>query len=89
MQRACLLIATLASGLSAAVCFVGGLTSLVGSSPELGALLVFVLTPVMIAQAIVFSHVREQLGARDAEATDTRISDTAGTPWEKDSGHTS
>ena len=88
-MKACLFVATLSSLFGALLCVVSGVSLLSSSqSGWNGLLLIFLGTPYSIASAIVFDFVRSRWDDERPVKEPVRMSDTKGTPWEKNPGHT-
>lgn len=87
-MKTCLFVATLSSIFGALVCIVLGVTLLPSSSGWIGLLIILLGTPYSIASAIVFDYVRERLDDERPGTETVSVSETAGTPWERNPEHT-
>lgn len=58
------------------------------SGKLLAAFLFLLGVPILISQMIVFDYVRTRLAASEAKSTSEEASDTLGTPWHNNPGHT-
>lgn len=88
-MKGCLFIATLASLFGALVCVALGVSLLSSSqSGWIGLLMIFLGTPYSVASAIVFDFVRVRFDDERPVKEPVTISETKGTPWERNPGHT-
>ena len=87
MKNSMLQLAWFFSLLGAIVLAFGAVAALF-SGNLLAALLFLLGVPTLIAHMIVFDYVRTRLAASAARSNSEETSDTLGTPWHKNPGHT-